>query len=259
MGILFLFLYITQVFEKEKEKNKKNIMPKNKGLGGGGFRKGSRATKTDSGAAASSITKGGTRTLLLAENESQYYACVEKMMGNGWCMLHQLLPELDKVGNPKFISVMGKIRGSMYKKVWINRGDLVLITTRDFDALSNKVDIIHKYTDAEVKQLKKLGELPASLNLSDPTHLHQLQNTDTESSSVHAFTKTTDISTELVFELDDDPLLDQGTMSKLSNGPRNQKNAERHSKTSVSMYGYHHDGDSGDSSRIIDDVYIDNI
>ena len=50
------------------------------------------------------------------------------------------------------------IRGKLRKKVWINPGDVVLISLRDFQ--DSRADIILKYTPDEARSLKALGELP---------------------------------------------------------------------------------------------------
>ena len=52
---------------------------------------------------------------------------------------------------------LGKIRGSMRNKVWINTNDIVLVSVRSFQ--DTKVDIIHKYSDGDVRQLNKTNEL----------------------------------------------------------------------------------------------------
>ena len=41
------------------------------------------------------------------------------------------------------------IRGKMRKRVWINVGNFVLITDREFE--KGKVDIVHKYSDRNVQ------------------------------------------------------------------------------------------------------------
>lgn len=46
----------------------------------------------------------------------------------------------------------------MRKKVWINPGDVVLISLRDFQ--DSRADIILKYSPDEARSLKALGELP---------------------------------------------------------------------------------------------------
>lgn len=51
----------------------------------------------------------------------------------------------------------GNIRGKMKKKVWINQGDIVLVSLRGFQ--DDKCDIIHKYNSDEVKTLKTEGEI----------------------------------------------------------------------------------------------------
>ena len=61
-----------------------------------------------------------------------------------------------------------KIRGTLTrKKVWIGAGDLVLVSLRDFE--DDKCDVILKYSPEEVKKLKKLGEIPDTVNINDPT------------------------------------------------------------------------------------------
>ena len=52
------------------------------------------------------------------------------------------------------------IRGNMRKKVWINAGDIILVSIRDFQP--DKADVILKYTADEARSLKSHGELPDS-------------------------------------------------------------------------------------------------
>lgn len=52
---------------------------------------------------------------------------------------------------------IGSIRGSMYKRVWIEKDDIVLVSVRDFQ--QDKCDIIYKYTNDEIKTLVKSEEL----------------------------------------------------------------------------------------------------
>ena len=54
-----------------------------------------------------------------------------------------------------------QIRGQMRKRVWINMGDIVLVSLREFQ--DSKADIIWKYTPDEARSLKAYGELPASV------------------------------------------------------------------------------------------------
>jgi translation initiation factor 1A len=49
----------------------------------------------------------------------------------------------------------------MRKRVWINVGDIVLVSLREFQ--DSKADIIWKYTPDEARQLKAYGELPANV------------------------------------------------------------------------------------------------
>ena len=59
------------------------------------------------------------------------------------------------------IDMLGKMR----KKVWITAGDIVLVAKRDFQ--DEKVDIVHKYTADEARNLKQYGELPETARINE--------------------------------------------------------------------------------------------
>ena len=84
----------------------------------------------------------------------QEYAFVQDLMGNGrlkaFCMDEKIR--------------VGRIRGSMRKfkqKIIINRGDIILISKRDYE--DDKVDVIHKYSFEEVTKLIKNREIPEKI------------------------------------------------------------------------------------------------
>lgn len=89
-----------------------------------------------------------TRPLLLKEEEGQEYAKAARMLGDRRveCECYD-----GKVRT-------GTIRGKMRKRQWVNMGDVVLVTLREFQ--DDKVDIIHVYQSDEVKKLTKMGHLP---------------------------------------------------------------------------------------------------
>ena len=95
------------------------------------------------------------RELLFRENE-QEYARVIKQLGDGRfeCQIFNTDSE---------ITVIGKICGSMRKRVWIIAGDVVLVSKRSFDSTS--CDIIYKYTYDESLSLRSLEEIPLNVNL----------------------------------------------------------------------------------------------
>ena len=63
------------------------------------------------------------------------------------------------------VTRLGHIRGKMRKKVWITAGDIVLVGKRDFQ--DEKVDIIHKYSADEARNLKQYGELPETARINE--------------------------------------------------------------------------------------------
>lgn len=61
--------------------------------------------------------------------------------------------------------VNGKVKGSMYKRVWVNKGDLVLAVERRVDGTETedlgaaKFDIVHKYSQDDERLLSRYGEI----------------------------------------------------------------------------------------------------
>lgn len=70
------------------------------------------------------------------------YAQVTKMLGNGRLQAQCFDGE----------TRLAHIRGKMRKKVWINQGDIILISLREFQ--DDKADVIVKYTVEEVSQAR---------------------------------------------------------------------------------------------------------
>ena len=107
------------------------------------------------------------KELVFREND-QSYARITKKFGDGRFECECI--DLDKI-------LIGHIRGSMRKRVWVNIGDIVLVSTRDFD--ETKCDIIHKYNPDEAIVLKGYGELPTNYNLN--ATVIEIQNEQTDS------------------------------------------------------------------------------
>ena len=89
------------------------------------------------------------------KEDGQEYAQVVKMLGNGRCECFCF----------DGVTRLGHIRGKMRKKVWITAGDIILVAKRDFQ--DEKVDIVHKYTADEARNLKQYGELPENARINE--------------------------------------------------------------------------------------------
>ena len=133
-------------------------MPGKKGAKGG---KKKRRGKKDLG------NDGPQRRIITSDGPYQRYAQALKMLGDRRIAANVYDPDR-KIWEEKLIHVRGKFR----KRVWINIGDLVLISTRPFetdgsgssgDEGSDKLpfggDVIHKYSPQEAKKLLKMGEI----------------------------------------------------------------------------------------------------
>ena len=92
---------------------------------------------------------------LIYREDDQYYAVITKMLGDGRVLLKYINQK------NRLVETMGIIRGKMRKRVWINIGNVVLISERDYE--KDKVDIIHKYSDRNVHSLKRDGEINNTL------------------------------------------------------------------------------------------------
>lgn len=97
------------------------------------------------------------------KEDGQEYAQVINILGNCRCECYCFDGS----------SRLGHIRGNMRKKVWICKGDIVLVGLRDFQ--DSKCDIIHKYTSDESKKLKNYGELPEDARINE-TDLNMNEN-----------------------------------------------------------------------------------
>ena len=62
----------------------------------------------------------------------------------------------------------------MRKKVWINQGDIILLSLRDFQ--DNKGDVILKYTADEARTLKSYGELPENAKINETEQFGQAED-----------------------------------------------------------------------------------
>jgi len=113
-------------------------MPKNKGKGGKGKRKGKR-------------NKGGEseKAELRFKEFGEEYAQLRKVLGN--CRVECYCFD-SKVR-------LCHVRGKFKKRVWINKDDFVLVGLRDYQ--DDKADVIHKYTTEEARLLRSWGEIPA--------------------------------------------------------------------------------------------------
>ena len=96
----------------------------------------------------------GTRKRELEyKDDGQEYAQVTRMLGNGRTTV-QCFDGVKRLAH---------IRGAMRNKIWIRLSDIILVSLRDYQ--DSKCDVIMKYSDEEVRNLKSYGELPETTSL----------------------------------------------------------------------------------------------
>lgn len=89
------------------------------------------------------------KSIILKENTLEEYCKVTSALGSG--RFNVILPNKE--------TRMAILRGKMKKRKWVNVGDLILVSIREYQ--DDKVDILHCYSNDEFKQLKKRAEFPA--------------------------------------------------------------------------------------------------
>lgn len=118
-------------------------MPKNKGKGGKSYRSGKKFSED-------------SKRELVTKSEGLEYGVITTVLGGAKVQV-QVFGE----NSPK----LGYIRGPIYKREWLVKDDIVLISLRDFEP--SKCDIVWKYKDDEIKQLQKMREIPSELSVKD--------------------------------------------------------------------------------------------
>ena len=93
------------------------------------------------------------------ENESQEYAQITKALGN--CRFEVLCFD----GKSRLATMCGKMR----KRVFVNQGDLILVSLRDWQ--DSKCDIIDKYNTNDVQKLKQQKCIPDFVKLEEKTSM----------------------------------------------------------------------------------------
>ena len=98
----------------------------------------------------------GEKRELLMKEEGQDYAQILRLLGQGRV-------EANCFEGPT--KRMCTIRGKLRNRVWINAGDIILISLREFG--DDKADVIHKFYPEEAFELQELGEIPANVAINE--------------------------------------------------------------------------------------------
>jgi len=130
-------------------------MPKNKGKGGKNRRRGKNESDKD-------------KRELVFKEDGQEYAQVVRMLGNGRLEARAF----DDANTMRLVHIRGKLR----KKVWINNGDIILLSLREFQ--DEKGDVIMKYSADEARNLKAYGELPANAKINETDLMGEVGDDD---------------------------------------------------------------------------------
>ncbi|OIR58529.1 MAG: translation initiation factor eIF1A [Amphiamblys sp. WSBS2006] len=98
---------------------------------------------------------GGPKRELVLRGESEVYAQATKKLGAGKIQLQCF----DGVAR------IGQIRGTMRRRVWVDIGNIVLASPREFQ--NDVADITLKYTSEEAKALRTAGHIPGTAVIAE--------------------------------------------------------------------------------------------
>jgi initiation factor 1A len=104
-----------------------------------------------------------SRGLRYKDADDQEYAKIGKALGTGRFLVTIFSDDSEK---------MGVVCGSLYKRVWMRDGDVVLISYRSCNTAQDhgkQVDIIHKYNPEEAKTLERNGDLKKAIEEAKET------------------------------------------------------------------------------------------
>lgn len=123
-------------------------------------------------------TNNNNKNLILADSDQQYAKILDRLGGN---------PPKMRLKLTNGTEILGSVRGKLRKRVWMQLGDLVLVSNRDFQV--DRVDIIGKYDGDQVRKLKRKGEIPSNfmdkesdtqLNDDDPFDVSDYSDNETD-------------------------------------------------------------------------------
>jgi translation initiation factor 1A len=110
-------------------------MPKNKGKGGKGYRSGKKY-------------KESAKRELITKTEGLDYGIIKNVLGGAKVLVKCM-------GSNE--EILGHIRGPIYKREWLSKDDVVLVSLRDFEP--GKCDIVWKYNQEEIRLLQKQNQI----------------------------------------------------------------------------------------------------
>ena len=101
------------------------------------------------------IAQENRNTRFKDEDESQEYAQITSALGN--CRFDVLCFD----GKSRLAIMCGKMK----KRVFVNQGELVLVSLRELQ--DSKCDIIHKYNDSDIQKFRQKKMIPDFIKFED--------------------------------------------------------------------------------------------
>ena len=134
------------------------------------------------------VAQENKTTRLKDENDSQEYAQITKALGN--CRFDVMCFD----GKSRLATMCGKMR----KRVFVNQGEIVLVSLRDWQ--DSKCDIIDKYNPNDLQKLKQKKCIPDFIKLEEK----KVIDDDDEQDDNNGFVFSTDMPTDSEDEIEFD-------------------------------------------------------
>jgi translation initiation factor 1A len=188
---------------------------------------------------------GEVLTKLEIADKDQNYAQVISMLGD--CRI-----SLKCIINNKVVNKLGIIRGSMRKKQWINSGDIVIVSIRDFEP--DKCDVIYVYpkdrkNEIINKKLLDFGDKQSSIQNNEDIIF--FDNSDNEKDEPTHFQKETELASN------HQQFIQKPWFMTKNNESESEEDDEQQVKTSKIQFNL--DDDLDNKNDKIDDDWIDDI
>tara|TARA_B100001094_G_C18188240_1_gene805310 strand:+ start:955 stop:1569 length:615 start_codon:yes stop_codon:yes gene_type:complete len=186
---------------------------------------------------------GEVITKLEIADKFQNYAQVISMLGDGRVKIKCII-------NDKIVDKLGIIRGSMRKRQWINSGDIIIVSIRDFEP--NKCDVIYVYPKERRNEIIKKANLQfndkqVSINYDD-VEFYNSEDDEEDNQQITHFQKEQDLSSNHLQFTQKPWFLDNEYQS---DSDEEKENIKKNIKFNL-------DNDSEDNNKI-DDDFINNI
>lgn len=170
---------------------------------------------------------GEVNTKLILKDKEQIYGQSIKLLGNSRIQVKCLI---NKNGKQIYQDKIGVIRGSMRKRKWINIGDILILSERDFEK-DGKMDIIYVYSKEDKYKIIQTENLKFNNNANNDEDIVEFIDEDNyEIEEQREYTETPWFLSKNNYSSDEDIIDSNNKKSKTKSNKIDISNEENTSK-----------------------------